>query len=282
MGQDTGTLGTRTVRRIGFGAMGLRGEQGKAVLRRAIELGVDHIDTAPFYDAGAVNELIRTALHPYPERLALATKVGAREHAGGLVTAQRPEELRADVEETLRALDVERVALVNLRRADAAPGIIAHGDQVVDLDSQLSELVALRDEGKVENIGLSNVTSAQVKQARPAGIACVQNCYNLLTRGDEALLLECSALGIAWVPFFPLGSAFAHLPKVADHPDVQAVARRLSVTPAQVGLAWLLHHDRHILLIPGTTSVDHLEQNMQAAHVDLEPAMLSTLDAIGR
>ena len=197
------------------------------MLRRAIELGVDHIDTAEFYGRGQVNRAIRAALHPYPDNLQLVSKVGAEHTGTTLVPAQRPEQLRAGVEANLATLGVDRLAVVNLRRVDTPPGIIATGDQVVDLDSQLVELISLRDEGKIGGIGLSQVSVAQVRHAAPAGIACVQNVYNLLERDEEPTLHECERLGIAWVPFFPLGSAFAQWAKVADAPSVTEHATRL-------------------------------------------------------
>ena len=202
------------------------------------------------------------------------SKVGAVRD-GGLVAAQRPEQLRAGVEANLRRLGVERLAAVNLRRLDAPPGIVAAADQRVDLDSQLAELVALREEGKIDGIGLSGVGLEQLRQALPAGIVCVQNLYNLLDRGGEPLLAECAAHGIAWVPFFPLGSAFPGAPRVAEHPAVIAVAAELGATPAQVGLAWLLAHDPGTLLIPGTRSVEHLVENVAAAEVPVDADALS-------
>lgn len=272
------TFHGRPVRRIGFGAMQLAERRGRplpdrgtalAVLRRALELGVDHIDTAEFYGGGLANDLIRAALHPYPDHLLLVSKVGAEHTSDGLVAAQQPMQLRAQVEANLSRLGVDRLAAVNLRRLDRRPGIVAEGDQVVDLDAQLAELVALRDEGKIGGIGLSGVTLDQLVAAEPAGIVCVQNSYNLLERSDEELLRECAARGIAWVPFFPLGSGFPGVPKVVDDEDVIAAAKRLDATPSQVGLAWLLAHDPNTLLIPGTASVEHLEENVAAEDIDL-------------
>jgi pyridoxine 4-dehydrogenase len=283
MTEQRGRLGRRSVHRIGYGAMQLAEgaapdrDAAIAVLRRAVELGVDHIDTAAFYGDGVANDLIRAALWPYPDDLALVSKVGAVRE-GGLVAAQRPEELRAGVEANLRQLGVERLAVVNLRRLDAPPGIVASDDQRVDLDSQLAELVALRDAGKVDGIGLSGVGVDQLRQALPAGVVCVQNLYNLLDRTAEPLLAECAAHGIAWVPFFPLGSAFAGQPRVAEHPTVVAVAADLGATPAQVGLAWLLAHDPGTLLIPGTRSAPHLAENVAAAAVHLDAKTLSLFD----
>jgi pyridoxine 4-dehydrogenase len=286
----TGKLAGRLVHRVGYGVMQLAERGGQpgpgratavAVLRRAVELGVNHLDTAEFYGGGLANDLIRDALHPYPDDLVLVSKVGAEHEPGaGLVPAQRPGQLRAAVEANLSRLGTGQLAVVNLRRLDAAPGIVASGDQLVDLDSQLAELIALRDEGKIGGIGLSQVSLAQLRQASPAGIVCVQNLYNVLDRSAEPLLAECARRDIAWVPFFPLGSGFAAGAKVPDHPAVTAAAARLGATPAQVGLAWLLAHDPHILLIPGTTSRAHLEQNVAAGRLHLDAAAMSALAAI--
>ena len=277
-----GKLGGHDVLRVGFGAMQLEhADPADAVkiLRRAVELGVDHLDTAEFY--GTANTQIRTALHPYAESLRIVTKVGAVIHpTERLATAQKPAELRASVEENLRALDTDHLAVVNLRRADVPPGIIAAGDQVVDLDSQLAELIALRDEGKIGGIGLSHVSLAQLRQALPAGIVCVQNMYNVLDRGHEDLLAECAGRGIAWVPFFPLGSAFDGLPSVGGNPVVIAHAERLGITPAQAGLAWLLGHSPATLLIPGTRSPAHLEENVAVAGISLDREAMTAFDSL--
>jgi len=294
----TGRLAGREVGRIGFGAMQLpgKGEGGVhvwgpprdrdtalAVLRRAIELGANHIDTAHFYGAGVANELIHAALHPYPAHLVLVSKVGAeRDGQGGWLPAQRPEQLRAGVDANLRSLAVERVDVVNLRVLSNGGGAVGElpADQRVDLASQLAEMVALRDEGKIGAIGLSAVTIDQLRQALPAGIACVQNAYSVLDRSDEALLELCGEHGVAWVPFFPLGSAFPGAAKVTRHHAVVAAATALGATPAQVGLAWLLAHDPHVLLIPGTSSLVHLAENMAAANVHLDPETMRVLDGL--
>ena len=277
-------LAGRVVARIGYGAMQLPGPGvlgpprdraiALAVLRRAIELGVNHIDTAQYYGPDVANELIRAALHPFPDDLVLVTKVGAdRDRQGRWISAQRPHELRAGVEANLRSLGVERIDVVNLR----LPG---DGAIRVDLDSQLAEMIALRAEGKVGGIGISNVNIDQLRQALPAGIACVQNAYSLLDRADEPLLDLCRALDIAWVPFFPLGSAFTGAAKVTEHHAVLAVAKTLGATPAQVGLAWLLAHDPHILLIPGTSSLLHLNENVATSEVQLDAATMAALDVL--
>ena len=284
----TGKLADHTVARVGFGAMQLaeRGQRGPVdrdtavtVLRRAVELGVNHIDTAEFYGQSVANGLIRDALHPYPEDLVLVSKVGAEREGARLVPAQQPAQLRAGVEANLRTLGIECLPVVNMRRVDTRPGLVATGDQVVDLDAQLAELVALRDEGKIGAIGLSHVSVDQLRHALPAGIVCVQNLYNMLDRTAEPLLAACHGNDIAFVPFFPLGSAFPGAPKVTEHPAVQAAATALDRTPAQVGLAWLLAHDPGILLIPGTSSVPHLEENVAAADLPLDAATMAALDA---
>jgi aryl-alcohol dehydrogenase-like predicted oxidoreductase len=279
-----GKLGDHDVLRVGFGAMQLEhGDPADAVkvLHRAVELGVDHLDTAQFY--GRVNDLIRTALHPYADSLQIVTKAGAVTHpTERLVAAQKPAQLRASVEENLRALDTEHLAVVNLRRLDMPPGITATGDQVVDLDSQLAELIALRDEGKIGGIGLSNVGLAQLRRALPAGIVCVQNMYNVLNRGQEDVLTECAEQGVAWVPYFPLGSAFDRLPNVTDNPVVIAHAQRLGITPAQAGLAWLLGHSPATLLIPGTRNLAHLADNVAVAGIELDQEATTAFDALAQ
>ncbi|WP_370962907.1 aldo/keto reductase [Amycolatopsis sp. cg9] len=278
-------LAGRTVSRVGFGAMQLErlhADRGAAValLRRALDLGVDHLDTAEFYGNSFVNDVIREAAG---DDVLIATKVGADPDPGGpipLRLAQRPEELRKSVEDNLRTLGTERVALVNLRRAELRPGLLAEGDQLVDVDDQLAVLTALRDEGKIGAIGLSSVGIDTLRRALPVGIACVQNAYSLVARDDEEMLRLCVAEDIAWVPFFPLGGAFPGLPKVTDEPAVQAAAATLGVTPAQIGLAWLLHHAPNVHLIPGTASVEHLEANIAAGSVVLDAATLAALDAV--
>ena len=284
----SGSLAGRTVARVGFGAMQLPGpgvlgpprdrDEALAVLRRAVELGVDHIDTAQFYGPDVANELIHEALHPYPEDLLLVSKVGSQRDAeGGWHPAQSPAALRAGVEDNLRSLEVEQLGAVNLRRMHE------HGlseSDTFSLEDQLAELVALRDEGKIGGIGISTAPLAEVEQAiATAGIVCVQNAFSLVDRSDADVLAACRAAGVAYVPYFPLGSAFPHLPKVVDQPAVQAVAARLDATPAQVGLAWLLAHDESILLIPGTSSVAHLEDNVAVGDLVLSAADVAELDA---
>lgn len=282
-----GTLGARPVARMGYGAMQLfetSAQDAAAVLRRAIDLGVNHIDTASFYGPGEVNRRIRAALAPYPDDLVIVSKVGARytgEQPIPLAAAQKPAELRAAVEDDLRQLGLDQIPVVNLRRLDLGPGLAAEGDQIVDLDDQLAEMIALRDEGKIGGIGISAVPLEVVRRALPAGIVCVQNAYSLLDRSQEATLQLCEAEGIAWVPYFPLGSAFPGFPKVGDDPVVAAIAGELGVTGAQVGLAWILAHAPNTLLIPGTRSVAHLEENLRAADVSLDAGALARLDPVG-
>jgi aryl-alcohol dehydrogenase-like predicted oxidoreductase len=283
----TSTLGGRPIGRIGFGAMQLAGpgvfgpprdrDAALAVLRRAVELGVDHIDTSQYYGPDVVNDLIREALHPYPVGLRLATKVGARRDAeGAWLPAQLPEELRAGVEDNLRSLRVQRMDLVNLRLlpSDAQPA--------VPLAEQLGALEDLRAEGKLELIGLSNVSRAQAEEALElVPVAAIQNGYSLLDRSSEDLLELCRQRDIAFVPFFPLGSAFTGGPAaLAADPMVSRVAAKHDATPSQVALAWLLHRDERILLIPGTSSVAHLEENLAAAGVALDAEDLTALDEV--
>jgi pyridoxine 4-dehydrogenase len=280
-------LGPLTVGRIGFGAMQLPGpgvfgpprdpDAARAVLRRALELGVDHIDTAQYYGPDVANDLIREALFPYPEDLSIVTKVGGRrDERGAWLPAQRPEELRAGVEDNLRSLRLERVALVNLRLI--GPG----GSAEVPLADQLGTLEELRGEGKLELIGLSNVTRDTVQEALAlADISGVQNGYSILDRSSEDVLELCAERNMTFVPFFPLGSAFTGGPStLAADPAVARVASKHSATPSQVALAWLLHRDEHILLIPGTSSVAHLEENLVAADFALDGEDLETLEQV--
>src|ERR1700758_187516 len=286
-----GSIGTNAVARVGFGAMQLfeatSADHAAAVLRRAVELGINHIDTASFYGPGEVNRRIRAALapyrSPYGEDLVIVSKVGARytgEQPIPLAAAQRPAELRAAVEDDLSQLGLDRIPVVNLRRMDLGPRAQPEGDQIVDLDDQLAEMIALRDEGKIGAIGISSVPLDVVRRALPAGIVCVQNAYSLLDRSQEETLDACTAEGIAWVPYFPLGSAFPGAPKVTDNAVVAEVADELGATPAQVGLAWLLAHAPNTLLIPGTRSIAHLEENIGAANVALRADALERLDAV--
>jgi pyridoxine 4-dehydrogenase len=282
MTADSFPLGSRSVRRIGFGAMQLAGpgvfgppgdrDQAIEVLRTAVALGVDHIDTAQYYGPDVVNELIRDALFPYPENLALVSKVGAeRDATGQWLPALAPEQLRQGVLDNLRTLRVDRLDAVNLRLP---------GDG--DLGEMLDAMIALRDEGLIAGIGLSNVTRDQLVSAvRRTEIVCVQNPLNLVHRESMALLRECAELGIAFVPFFPLGSAFGGQQNpVLTNPDVVSIAQRHDVTPAQVALAWLLALAPNTLLIPGTSTVAHLRENLAVADVQLDDDALKILDAV--
>ena len=283
---DDYPFGERTVRRIGFGAMRLTGphvwgpppdrSDAVALLRQAVDWGVDHIDTAQYYGPDVVNELIREALHPYPDTLALISKVGeTRGPAGEWLPADRPEQLRDGVLANLRALGADALAAVNLRLPDRRPD-----DPPVDFDAQLDALDALRAEGLVEEIGLSNVTLDQVLHAAErTEITCVQNEFNVVDRSSEPVLWACARLGIAFVPFSPLGSAVDGVNPVLSHPGVVAAAERLGVTRAQVVLAWCLEFAPNILLIPGTRSIAHLRENLDAATVELDREALAALDA---
>lgn len=289
---DTFHLGSLPVHRIGFGAMQLPGpgvmgpprdhDQAIAVLRKAVEAGVDHIDTAQYYGPDVSNQLIREALHPYPENLVLVSKVGGtRDAAGGWPPAQRPDELRTGVEANLRTLGVERLGAVNLRLMDYQEG--APADQAVPLEDQLAEMVALRDEGKIAGVGISTATRDQVEKAIAlADIVCVQNAFSLLDQSDADVLDLCAERGIAYTPYFPLGSAFPGMPKVTDDAVVRAIAERLDASPAQVGLAWLLAHRENILLIPGTSSLAHLTENLAVADITLSPDDISELSLVNR
>ncbi len=286
---DTFPLVDRTVRRMGYGGMQLCGpgvfgpprdrDDAIRVLRRAVELGVNHIDTAQYYGPNVTNELIHEALYPYPDDLALVSKVGAaRDDKGNWLAAQSAAELRAGVEDNLRSLRVDQLTAVNLRllphRAD--------GDHPrVPLEDQLAEMVTLRDEGKIAGVGISNASPSEVETAiQLARIVCVQNPFSLIDQNDVQVLDRCAADGIAYVPFFPLGSAFPSLPKVTEQSAVRAVASRLGAQPSQVALAWLLARADNILLIPGTSSVAHLEENMQAADLELSEEDLAELSAV--
>ncbi|MFE4679951.1 aldo/keto reductase [Streptomyces sp. NPDC056721] len=282
-----GQLAGRTVSRVGFGAMQLErlreDRRGAlALLRRAVELGVDHVDTAHFYGNSFVNGLLREALRP-EDGVLVVSKVGADPDPGGRIPlrpAQRPEELRASVEDNLKSLGVDQVPVVNLRRLDSGPGLRAEGDQAVDIDDQLAAMTAMRDEGMIGAIGLSSVTAEGLRRAIPAGIVCVQNAYSLVARDDETMAEMCAAEGIAWVPYFPLGGAFPGIPKVTEEPAVLAAAQSLGSTPSQVGLAWLLQHSPNTLLIPGTADPGHLEANIAAGAITLDEATVASLDAV--
>ncbi|MBZ6093361.1 aldo/keto reductase family oxidoreductase [Streptomyces olivaceus] len=278
----TWTLGDLSVTRFGYGAMQLAGpwvmgppadrDGALAVLREAVGLGITHIDTADAYGPHITNRLIREALHPYPDALHLVTKVGAtRDEEGGWPPAREPAELRRAVTENLENLGLDALDVVNLRLGDArgpVPGSLAEA---------FGTLVDLQREGLVRHLGVSNATAEQVAEARAiAPIVCVQNMYNLAHRDDDALIDELAGQGIAYVPFFPLGG-FSPLQSSA----LTAVAGRLDATPMSVALAWLLQRSPNILLIPGTSSVAHLHENVTGAGLRLSDDDLAELEKIG-
>ena len=283
---DSFPLGSFSVARIGFGAMQLPGpnafgpprdrDEALAVLRRAVELGVNHIDTAQFYGPDVANELIREALHPYPENLALVSKVGGhRDDTGAWLPFAEPADLRRDIEMNLLTLGVDQLAAVNLRLFESdGPDRL--------FDDQLSVMMQARDEGLIGGIGLSNINREHLLHAlERTEIACVQNAFNLVHRESAAVLEECTARGIAFVPFFPLGAAFMQPNPVLGNQLVQQIAERLGRTPAQVALAWTLSVGPNVLLIPGTSSVRHLEENLDVASIELDEESREQLNAIG-
>jgi pyridoxine 4-dehydrogenase len=273
--------GDLTVTRMGYGAMQLAGpgvfgppadrDAAVAVLREAIELGITHIDTSGYYGPRVTNQIIREALYPYPEDLRIVTKVGAeRDASGGWLEALAPEQLRAQVEENLRDLGLDAMDVVNLRN----PG--QRGPQPGSIAGPFTALAELRQKGLIRHLGVSNVTAGQVAEAHSiAPVACVQNHYNLANRGDDDLIGSLAAQGIAYVPFFPLGG-FNPL----QSGTLDAVAERLGAARMTVALAWLLHRSPNILLIPGTSSVAHLRENVAAADLALPADALAELDAI--
>ncbi|HWV76004.1 MAG TPA: aldo/keto reductase [Isoptericola sp.] len=279
------TLAGREVARVGYGTMQLPrmsdADAARAVLRRAYELGVNHYDTAHFYGNGVANRYLADALGSEQD-VVVVTKVGARPAKRGpmpMMPAQRPEQLRQEVHDNLRSLRVERLDAVNLRRI--APGSFPlTPNQMVKFDDQMAEMVTLRDQGLVGHIGLSTVSAAELRAALPAGIVCVQNQYALTSRKQEPVLDIARAEGVAWAPFFPLGGAFPGSAKVTHEPVVQQIANEVGASPAQVGLAWLLQHAPNVLIIPGTTSTSHLEQNVAAGSVQLTTDQVARLDAI--
>ncbi|RWP68287.1 aldo/keto reductase family oxidoreductase [Mesorhizobium sp.] len=278
----TFTLGDRTVKRLGYGAMQLAGpgvfgppkDHGAAlaVLREAVALGVNHIDTSDFYGPHVTNLLIREALAPYSDDLTIVTKIGARRGAdGSWLPAFSPEALTEAVHDNLRNLGLDVLDVVNLRIM-----FDAHGPAEGSIEAPLTVLAELQRQGLVRHIGLSNVTSAQVEEAqRIARIVCVQNQYNLAHRGDDVLIDKLARDGIAYVPFFPLGG-FNPL----QSSNLSGVAQRLGATPMQVALAWLLGRAPNILLIPGTSSVAHLRENLAAAELDLPEDAVRELDGV--
>jgi pyridoxine 4-dehydrogenase len=283
---STFALGRVQVRRSGYGAMQLAGpfavgvppDRATAigVLRAAVAAGVDHIDTAQYYGPGAVNDLIRDALSPYPDGLAIVSKVAVRPAGpGAVLSSGEPHQLREGIEENLRSLRVGQLAAVNLRLP---------GDGRVDarFDDQLAAMVAARDEGVIAGIGLSNVTLEQLRHALAGtDIVCVQNLFHLADRRAAPLLEECLSRGIAFVPFCPLGWPRGQDNPVLTSPVVIQTAARLGVTTAQVALQWLLQLAPNVLLIPGTASVAHLRENLAAEAVTLDDEALRELDGVG-
>jgi pyridoxine 4-dehydrogenase len=273
--------GTTSVTRMGYGAMQLAGpgvfgppadpDAAVAVLRRVIELGIDHIDTSDFYGPFVVNELIRRALHPYPANLVLVTKVGARrDDTGAWLPALSPDELRQAVHDNLDRLGVDVLDLVNLR----VGGVDGPADS--ELAKEFETLAELREQGLIKHLGVSNVTVNQLTEARAiAPVAQVQNLFNITAREDAPLVDTCAELGIAYVPFFPLGG---FQPLQAD--VLGTVAARHDATPQQIALAWLLARSPSILLIPGTSSIAHLEQNVAAAAIKLTEQDLTELATV--
>jgi aryl-alcohol dehydrogenase-like predicted oxidoreductase len=278
----TFTLGDRPVRRLGYGAMQLAGPgvfgppkdpaQAVAVLREAVARGVTHIDTSDFYGPHVTNRLIREALAPYPDDLVIVTKIGARRgEAGAWLPAFSPEELKQAVHDNLRQLRLDVLEVVNLRIM-----LDPHGPAEGSIAAPLAALANLQRQGLVRHIGLSNVTPTQIAEGRRiCKIVCVQNQYNLAHRTDDGLIDDLNRNGIAYVPFFPLGG-FTPL----QSSTLSKVAQRLGATPMQVALAWLLRRSPNILLIPGTSSVTHLRENIAAAELELPEDAVVALDGI--
>lgn len=278
----TYTLGDRAVNRMGYGAMQLAGPQvfgppkdhagALAVLREAIAAGVNHIDTSDFYGPHVTNRIIREALAPYPKELTIVTKVGAvRGDDASWLPALEPQQLEQAVHDNLRNLGVDVLDVVNLRLM----GDI-HAPKEGSIEAQFATLAALREKGLIRHLGLSNATLTQVKEAQAiAPVVCVQNQYNLVQRGDDAMIDALNGMGIAYVPFFPLGG-FSPLQSEA----LDAVAAKLGATPMQVALAWLLQRSPNILLIPGTSSVGHLRENLASAELVLSAEVRAELETI--
>jgi pyridoxine 4-dehydrogenase len=282
---DRRPLGPFSVSPIGFGAMRLTGPnvfgpprdraEAIAVLREAVDRGVDHIDTAQYYGPDVVNELIREALHPYPSGLVLVSKVGAgRDREGGVLTDDEPDQLRRGIEENLRTLGIDALPVVNLRlMRDTGPDAF--------FDDQLDAMISARDGGLIKAIGLSNITLAHLLHAlRFTEVACVQNAYHLADRRSQPVLEECTRRGVAFVPFAPLGFGQSGPDSVLGRPDVVREAARLGVTAAQVALAWTLAASPNVLLIPGTSSLDHLRENLAVADFHLDADTVSRLSAL--
>jgi pyridoxine 4-dehydrogenase len=275
--------GKTSVKRLGYGAMQLAGpgvfgppkdpDAALAVLREAVASGVNHIDTSDYYGPYITNQLIRKALHPYPDDLVIVTKIGSRRGAdGSWLPAFSPKELTEAVHDNLRSLGLDALDVVNLR---SMFGI--HGPAEGSMEAQVNVLAELQRKGLVRHIGLSNVTPAQIEAGRRiCEIVCVQNHYNLAHRADDRLIDELAGQGIAYVPFFPLGG-FTPLQSTT----LSQVAQRLGATPMQVALAWLLRRAPNILLIPGTSSVAHLRENLAVAELDLPQHAIAALNRVG-
>ena len=280
---STYELAGRQVNRMGYGAMQLAGPgvfgppkdraQAVAVLREAIALGVNHIDTSDFYGPHVTNQIIREALHPYAPNLTIVTKVGAvRDDKGAWLPALEPADIERAVHDNLRNLGLEALDVVNLRIMGDV-----HKPSEGPVEKQVETLARLRERGLVRNVGMSNATAAQIAAAqRLVPVVCVQNHYNLVHRDDDALIDALAAQGIAYVPFFPLGG-FTPIQSSA----LSSIAARLEVTPMALALAWLLRRSPNILLIPGTSTLSHLRENVAAAQLDLDHEVLADLDAIG-
>jgi aryl-alcohol dehydrogenase-like predicted oxidoreductase len=278
----TFTLGGRTVKRLGYGAMQLAGpgvfgppkdrNAAIALLREAVASGVNHVDTSDFYGPHVTNQIIREALHPYPDDLVIVTKISARRGAdGSWIPAMSPQELTQAVHDNLRNLGLDALEVVNFR---GMHGI--HGPAEGSIAAPLSVLAGLQRQGLIRHIGLSNITAAQLAEGRRiCEIVCVQNMYNVAQRDDDALIDALARDGIPYVPFFPLGG-FTPL----QSSTLSDVAARLGATPMQVALAWLLHRSPNILLIPGTSSLAHLRENIAAAELDLPADAVAALDGI--
>jgi pyridoxine 4-dehydrogenase len=281
---DSFPLGRLSVARIGFGAIQLPGrgafgpprnrDEALAVLRRAVELGVNHIDTAQFYGPNVSNELIREALYPYPANLALVSKVGGRrDDAGGWLPLDLAD-YRRDIEANLRTLGADQLAAVNLR-------LMGSDGPDERFDEQLSIMIAARDEGLIGGIGLSNITREHLLHAlQRTEIACVQNAFSLVDRSATPVLQECTARSIPFVPFFSIRSPFAPADQVVGQEAVRKAAERLGRTPAQIALAWTLSVAPNVLIIPGTSSVQHLEENLEVGSIEFDDESREQLDAV--
>lgn len=281
----TFNLGNHRVKRMGYGAMQLAGpgvfgppkdpEAARAVLREAVASGINHIDTSDFYGPHVTNQIIHEALHPYPDGLVIVTKIGARRGAdASWLPASSPEELTQAVHDNLRNLGLDVLEVVNLRVMPKT----GHGRSEGSIEAPLAALAELQHKGLVRHIGLSNVTPAQVAEGRRiTGIVCVQNEYNVIHRDDDGLIDQLARDGIAYVPFFPLGG-FTPL----QSSTLSGIANRLDATPMQVALAWLLQRAPNLLVIPGTSSVAHLRENLAAAEMELPPDALAELDGIAQ